>query len=129
MVQQLQNAGQSVPLLVIFDTGPAATRVFADEDERISDEIRAALSRVRTYYEKMVREYDPKPYPGRAILIQFTRLREDPGDRPTLKRILDRVSGGYEIHRVDDRDCSMFENPCVGDVAKIVNESLAANDE
>ena len=116
-----------MPLLVIFDTGPADTRVFADEEERISDEIRAALSRVRTYYEKMVREYDPKPYPGGAVLIQSARLRVDLAARPALKRILDRVSGGYEIHRVDDRDCSMFENPCVSDVAKIVNESLAAN--
>jgi hypothetical protein len=113
---------------VIFDTGPADTHTPADEDGRIPDEVRAALSQVRTYYEEMVREYDPKPYPGRAVLIQSAGLREDIADRPALKRILGLVSGGYEIHRVENRECSMFENPCVSDVAKIVNEKLAAID-
>lgn len=124
MARQLHGAGQSVPLLVIFDNGSADTLIPAGKDNRISAETPAILSYVRAHYEKMVRQYHPEPYPGRAVLIQSATLREDIADRPALKRILDMVSGGYEIYRIEDRDCSIFEDPCVNDVAKIVDESL-----
>ena len=125
MARQLHESGHEVPLLVLFDTGFTGGTEPVKDDDRIRTQIRTALAQVRGLYQNMIREYHPKPYAGRVILIQSADLKPDVTDRPALKRMLDMAAGGHEIYRIDDHDSSLFDEPGVTQLGKILTGLIA----
>lgn len=125
MARQLHHAGHALPLLVIFDTSTERTPALDQNDERISQEKHDVVARVWDQYHKMIQEYQPKAYSGRVLLIQSTDLMADISDRPALKHLLDMCSEGYELHRVKDGDCFVFEDPCVNHLGNILASKIS----
>lgn len=124
MVRQLSEAGEEAPLVILLDTGPADVSRPRDDSPYLTDDVRANLSRVRAHYQMMVDQHRPGDYEGRAVLIQPASLAEDIANRPTLKLLIDRCSGGCESYRIGNGSGTMFEEPGVEEVARVINAQL-----
>jgi len=129
MARQLLDAGHGVPLLVMFDTGPADIPVEDEHDHLIPKDIPETWKDVRDHYKTIVRNYQPGNYSGRLVLIQSSRLQAQGMHRPVIDRILDQYCESPERYGVDHSDGAMFREPCVKQVAAILNRNLSLLDD
>ncbi len=74
--------------------------------------------------DEALRNYEPKPYPGRVVLFQATaepgwgRMAADYGWAPLIR-------GGLEIQTLDCRHLQMLKPPFVGELAEKMGACLA----
>jgi hypothetical protein len=60
---------------------------------------------------------------GGFIAFEMARQLHQAGH--ALKHLLDMCSEGYELHRVKDGDCFMFEDPCVNHLGNILASKIS----
>jgi thioesterase domain-containing protein len=142
MAQQLRHRGESVDVLILLDPSQAGVPVSPDRLVRIRRITRRALDRVAEAWRKTGRRvprrlrlarflevslgaasrYQPKPYPGRVLLLVAAEGRTDV-QREFWRGI---VTGPLEIQAIPGDHFSMFRPPHLAVLARHVRAALAA---